>query len=306
MKKSTFRISFIFISLLFALSIFLIDRSNTYKNQGKNNSLNYSLAFELGGTPLKSPPKLDTNTLTSAEKIIYQNINSILEKKNLMLPNSMHADYTLIKHYIQNKKVDDIHIYDLNRVSLTSLLYQYLKDQQQITKEKLNHVETFDYFFLLAKKLHRQNVIIFSKELFEKILSSNLSTYEHRAWYASLMTKFALFEDSPIEKIRIVNSGVDSLNLLISLAPNEFIVRHIRINTYSSLPSFFKKGDEVIDDLNYLDKLASSPYYNVNMYCDFLSTLSSKEGLEEKIMEKVQNKLKNNQCMINGSKYGKK
>ncbi|WP_160116650.1 hypothetical protein [Pseudovibrio ascidiaceicola] len=59
-------------------------------------------------------------------------------------------------------------------------------------------------------------------------------------------------------KIRYTNRGLRYLDQAIVLAPQNFVVRLIRANVTSNLPSMFGRGDTALEDMLLLDQLYSA------------------------------------------------
>jgi hypothetical protein len=92
------------------------------------------------------------------------------------------------------------------------------------------------------------------------------------------------------DKIRFTNRGLRYLDLAVSIAPEDFVARIVRVSVSKNLPEMFGRSDMVVEDLMVLDKIFSvsqSPMqaaYMVNVYEDLAERAPQQGNWEEKKM----------------------
>jgi hypothetical protein len=121
----------------------------------------------------------------------------------------------------------------------------------------LNYVTNTTNFYRNMKNLAIYFHDINANEESYKILNQflgieGLKDPSIQGWLGSLQTKKALTVSGSMEKIKIVNEGVHTIDNAVYANPNNLSLRMIRIMNYLSIPPFFKKYDMAYNDIMLL------------------------------------------------------
>ncbi|NPV38675.1 hypothetical protein BREVNS_1525 [Brevinematales bacterium NS] len=110
--------------------------------------------------------------------------------------------------------------------------------------------------FLNLKKLvvyaHDNDFLDVAVDVATNLLTLSFVDPEVMSYYGSTLTKYALIKNSPVDKVDFVSKGSYYIDRAVNEYPDFLIPRFVRVFNYLSLPSFFKKGKFVEEDLSIL------------------------------------------------------
>ncbi|WP_068089079.1 hypothetical protein [Polycladidibacter stylochi] len=118
--------------------------------------------------------------------------------------------------------------------------------------------------FKSAKSLHDQaregneEAIKQSIDAFTNLVKSEPENALALAYLGSSYAISAREASVVTNKIRYTNRGLRYLDQAVTLAPQNFVIRLIRANVTSNLPSMFGRSDTALEDMLLLDELYSS------------------------------------------------
>lgn len=91
-----------------------------------------------------------------------------------------------------------------------------------------------------------------AKDLFEKLLELEPQNAEALAWCGSVLTLKGRDILFPISKLGYVNDGIEKMDKVVELAPDNINVRMIRAHNSLNLPGIFHRIEIAITDFEHL------------------------------------------------------
>ncbi len=91
-----------------------------------------------------------------------------------------------------------------------------------------------------------------SRALLEKLVGLEPGNAAARAWYGSVLTLCGRDAWLPIEKMRLVQKGLNEMDRAVQLAPDDVAIRLLRARNGLSLPGVFHRLDTSIGDLEHV------------------------------------------------------
>jgi len=141
-----------------------------------------------------------------------------------------------------------------DQIKLKVNLYLYYKLAKALTLDVVkNNVEIYSVLKRLGIYFHDMDYLELADEIFtvlEKAVAEKDA--EVWSWHGSVLTKFALYKSSPVDKVEYVKRGVTLIDKAVMIAPNNMVVRLVRVYNYTSLPKFFKKTQIASEDADFL------------------------------------------------------
>lgn len=101
---------------------------------------------------------------------------------------------------------------------------------------------------------------------YKKKLAANLTTYDAKAYYASLVMKEAKFALSPFTKLERFNKGKELLEAVINQNKNNAEYRFLRLMVQENAPSMLGYNDELQQDAQLITN-------NFNQLSDAVKTV---------------------------------
>lgn len=140
---------------------------------------------------------------------------------------------------------------------------QYFEIEKLIFKMNYyRYVKLFEFSsigqkdFLNLKKLviyaHDNDFLDVAVDIATNVLALPFVDPEVMAYYGSTLTKYALVKNSPVDKVDFVSKGSYYIDKAVTEYPDFLVPRFVRVFNYLSLPSFFRKGKFVEEDLSLL------------------------------------------------------
>lgn len=141
-----------------------------------------------------------------------------------------------------------------DQIKLKVNLYLYYKLAKALNADVVeNNVEIYSVLKRLGIYFHNMDYLELADEIFS-VLEKALGEKDPEvwSWHGSVLTKFALYKSSPLDKVEYVKRGVTLIDKAVMLAPNNMVVRLVRVYNYTSLPKFFKKTQIGLEDADFL------------------------------------------------------
>ncbi|MCS7074598.1 MAG: hypothetical protein NZ108_09040 [Bacteroidia bacterium] len=111
--------------------------------------------------------------------------------------------------------------------------------------------------------------------LFQRLLSDSELSYTAKMYQATLLTLKAKHAFWPQDKFKYCNQGLELMDKIVQIAPNQLEIRFLRASTCFYLPFFFNRKQQAIADFKVILTLlpkAIGQYPNslLNNICSFL------------------------------------
>ncbi len=141
-----------------------------------------------------------------------------------------------------------------DQIKLKVNLYLYYKLAKELTPDVVkNNMEIYSVLKRLGIYFHDADYLELADEIFS-VLEKAVAEKDPEvwSWHGSVLTKFALYKSSPVDKVEYVRKGVTLIDKAVMIAPNNMVVRLVRVYNYTSLPKFFKKTQIGLEDADFL------------------------------------------------------